>query len=270
MPDSASSTRLDVLEAQSIFVIREAHARLNPLAMLWSAGKDSNVLLWLARKAFLGQVPFACALLDTGDEFDEVYAFRDRYAREWSLDMRTVPCPPVAATDPALPPAARAAQRKTLGLKNFIAEEKLAGLLVGIRADEQAVRAKEPYASPRGPLGTWDPAEQPPELWEHLAMDRPPGGHVRVHPLVDWTELDIWLYIRREGVPVLPLYFARGGMRFRTVGEKSITRPFASKAATLDAVIDEVAGLRTPERAGRTMDHEREDAFERLRADGYM
>jgi sulfate adenylyltransferase subunit 2 len=266
----SGNERLDRLEAQSIFVIREAYARLKPLAMLWSAGKDSNVLLWLARKAFLGHVPFACALLDTGDEFDKVYAFRDRYAREWALDMRNISCPPLADTDPALPPAARAAQRKTLGLKEFIKADRLAGLLVGIRADEQAVRAKEPYASPRGALGDWSPADQPPELWEHLAMDRPAGGHVRVHPLIDWTELDIWLYTRREGVPVLPLYFAKDGLRFRTVGEKSITRPFASSAANLDEVIDEVARLRTPERAGRTMDHEREDAFERLRADGYM
>lgn len=261
---------LDALEACAIHVLREAHARLRPLAMLWSVGKDSNVLLWLARKAFLGHVPFACALLDTGDEFPEVYALRDDLVRRYDLDCVNVACPPMEATDPGLPPAARAAQRKTLGLRNFIAERDLAGLLLGIRADEQAVRAKEPYASPRDARGAWNPSAQPPELWSHYAMDRPPGGHVRVHPIIDWAERDIWRYVKREGIPVCSLYFARDGQRYRTIGESSITRPIASTAADIDAILAELATTRTPERSGRAMDHESEDAFERLRAGGYM
>jgi sulfate adenylyltransferase subunit 2 len=262
--------RLDDLESRAIHALREAKARLDPLAMLWSAGKDSNVLLWLARKAFAGETPFACLLLDTGDEFDEVYALQARLTREWGVDCRSVACPPFEATDPSLPPAARAAQRKTLGLKAYLAAERPAGVLLGIRADEQAVRAKEPYASPRDARGAWDPLVQPAELWRHYAMDVPPGGHVRVHPIVDWTELDVWRYVKREGVPMVSLYFARDGKRYRTIGEKSITRPIASTAGDIDAVIAELESTAAPERAGRAMDHEREDAFERLRADGYM
>ena len=112
MPD-----HLHHLEQHSIHLIREAFARLKPLAMLWSLGKDSNTLLWMVRKAFLGRVPFPVILLDTGNEFAEVYAFRDRYVREWNLDYINAPCPPIEATDPALPPKARAAARKTLGLE---------------------------------------------------------------------------------------------------------------------------------------------------------
>lgn len=262
--------RLDELEARAIHALREAKARLDPLAMLWSAGKDSNVLLWLARKAFLGEVPFPCLLLDTGDEFDEVYALQARLARDWRIDCRAVPCPPIEATDPSLPPAARAAQRKTLGLKAYLVEAKPAGVFLGIRADEQAIRAKEPYASPRDARGSWAPEDQPPELWLHYAMQAPPGGHVRIHPIVDWTELDVWRYVKREDVPLVPLYFARAGKRYRTIGEKSITHPIVSDAADIDAVIAEIEASREPERAGRAMDHEREDAFERLRQDGYM
>ena len=270
MDESKSSQHLDALEAQAIHIVREAHARLKPLALLWSAGKDSNVLLWLARKAFLGRVPFPCVLLDTGDEFPEIYALRDELARRFDLDCVAAACPPIEDTDPSLPDAARAAQRKTFGLARFVRERGIAGLLLGIRADEQAVRAKEPYASPRDAAGSWDPLSQPPELWGHYAMDVPPGGHVRVHPIVEWTERDIWRYIAREAVPVASLYFARDGRRYRTVGEKSITRPIVSDAADIDAILSELATTTDPERAGRVMDHEREDAFERLRAGGYM
>lgn len=270
MSGPAADHRLDALESQAIHVLREAYARLKPLALLWSAGKDSNVLLWLARKAFLGRVPFPCVLLDTGDEFPEIYALRDELARRFDLDCVAAACPPIEETDPSLPDAARAAQRKTLGLARFVRARGMAGLLLGIRADEQAVRAKEPYASPRDAAGAWDPLSQPPELWGQYAMDLPPGGHVRVHPIVEWTERDIWLYIAREGVPVASLYFAREGKRYRTVGEKSITRPIVSNAADIEAILRELESTTDPERAGRTMDHEREDAFERLRAGGYM
>lgn len=262
--------RLDALEARSVCIIREAYSRIRPLAMLWSLGKDSNVMLWLARKAFLGHTPIPVALLDTGNELDEVYAFRDRYVREWGLTRIEAPCPPVEETDPSLPPNSRAAARKTLGLKRLIAERGLCGILLGIRRDEQAVRAKERVFSPRDESGTWDFRDQPPEFWDQYKTDLPPGAQVRIHPLLDWTELDIWRYIRREGIPVPSPYFARNGMRYRSLGEKDITFPIPSTADTVDAIIAELETTRQPERAGRAMDHEREDAFERLRANGYM
>ncbi len=115
--DGPSMDHLDQLEAQSIYILREAFARLKKLALLWSLGKDSNVMIWLARKAFFGRVPFPAMHVDTGKKFPEMYAFRDRYAKEWDLDMRVEPCPPIDAVDPTLPPAARSAARKTEGLK---------------------------------------------------------------------------------------------------------------------------------------------------------
>ena len=107
---------LDALEAQSIYILREAFARLKKLALLWSLGKDSNVMIWLARKAFFGKVPFPALHVDTGKKFPEMYAFRDIYAKEWNLDLKVEPCPPIDAVDPTLPPAARSAARKTVGL----------------------------------------------------------------------------------------------------------------------------------------------------------
>ncbi len=265
MPD-----QLHHLEQHSIYLIREAYARLKPLAMLWSLGKDSNTMLWLTRKAFQGRVPFPVILLDTGNEFAEVYAFRDRYVREWELDYINAPCPPVEATDPALPPNARAAARKTLGLAQLIAERGFAGILLGIRRDEQAIRAKERAMSPRDAQGAWHVRDQPTELWGQYTSAAPPGGHVRVHPLLEWTELDIWRYVEREAIPVCELYFSRNGRRYRSLGEADITFPVDSSAATLAEIIVELETTKAEERAGRAMDHEREDAFERLRAAGYM
>jgi sulfate adenylyltransferase subunit 2 len=262
--------RLEELEAQSIFILRETVNRLNPLAMLWSVGKDSNVLLWLARKAFFGRVPFPVILLDTGNEFPEVYAFRDRIIDEWGLTYIDAPCPGVEETDPSLPPKARAAARKTLGLRRVITERGFRGVILGIRRDEQAIRGKERVFSPRDATGGWDFRHQPAEFWDQYNAEAPVGGHVRVHPLLAWTELDVWRYIEREGMPVVPLYFARDGKRFRSLGERDITFPVPSHARTVAEIIVELEGSREPERAGRAMDHESEDAFERLRAQGYM
>jgi sulfate adenylyltransferase subunit 2 len=263
-------TDLDALEAQSIFIFREAFARIRPLALLWSLGKDSNVMIWLARKAFLGEIPFPVAHLDTGLEFDEAYAFRDTYAKEWNLNLIADSCPPIEATDPTLPPGARVAARKSLGLAQTVERYGFSGIFAGIRRDEQATRAKERVFSPRGLDGTWDVRDQPPEFWDQFNADFPPGTHIRIHPLLHWTELDIWRYIEREGIPVCELYFAKNGKRFRSLGEKGITEPFPSEASTIAEVIAELAATRTSERAGRTMDHESEDVFERLRAGGYL
>lgn len=261
---------LDELEARSIAILREAYFRVTPLAMLWSMGKDSTALLWLVRKAFLGIVPFPVVLLDTEMELPEVYAFRDRIAAEWSLDLRNELCPPEASIDPSLPPATRAAARKTAGLRALIEREKYRGIIVGIRRDEQATRAKERVFSPRGADGAWDVKRQPPELWDVYHTGIADGQHLRIHPLLHWTELDVWRYTERENIPFVSLYLTREGMRYRSLGEKNITVPIASNAASLAEIIAELETTITPERAGRVMDHEAEDAFERLRTGGYM
>jgi sulfate adenylyltransferase subunit 2 len=266
----SSGTELDALEADSVYILREARRCVRPLCLLWSMGKDSTALLWLARKAFLGNIPFPIVQLDTEMELPEVYAFRDRIAAEWQLDLRVELCPPESEADPELPPGARAAARKTAGLRRLLSANGYRGVILGIRRDEQAVRAKERVFSPRGPDGDWDFHNQPIELWDHYATDPPAGGHVRIHPLLDWTEVDIWRYHKRENIPFVPLYLERDGKRYRSLGEKNITEPIESTASTIDEMIAELEASHAPERAGRTMDHEREDAFERLRTAGYM
>jgi sulfate adenylyltransferase subunit 2 len=274
---------LDQLEAQSIFIFREAFHAIDKIAMLWSFGKDSNVMIHLARKAFFGRVPFPLIHCDTELEMSEVYDFRNTYVKEWGVNLISHLCPPIEATDATLPHAARIAARKTLGLKEVTQKYDFTGIITGIRRDEEATRAKERVFSPRDVEGAWDVKEQPPEFWDQFKTSFAPGTSVRIHPLLHWTELDIWQYIKREHIPVVPLYFARQyheldgrnfegkTMRFRSLGEKGITWPIESKAATLDDIIAELKITKVSERSGRPMGaDEDESSFERLRADGYM
>ena len=261
---------LDGLESQSVFILREAFNKIDKLAVLWSLGKDSNVMLWLIRKAFFGHVPFPVIHIDTGKKFPEMYAFRDRYVEEWGLDFTSGDCPPLETIDPSLPAAARSAARKTAGLKALLEARGFTGVIAGIRRDEEGTRAKERVFSPRGRAGQWDFRDQSPEFWDQFKTDFPPGTHLRIHPLLHWSELDIWRYTQREGIPTIPLYFARDGKRYRSLGDADITFTVESNAGAIDEIIAELEATRVPERAGRAMDHEAEDAFERLRADGYM
>lgn len=274
---------LDKLEAQSIYIFREAFNKLDRLAMLWSFGKDSNVMIHLARKAFFGRVPFPLIHCDTGLEMDEVYAFRDRYVKEWGVNLISHTCPPLEQTDASLPPAARVASRKTLGLKEVLQQHGFTSVFAGIRRDEEGTRAKERVFSPRGETGQWDVKDQPPEFWDQFKTDFAPGTSLRIHPLLHWTETDVWRYIQREEIPIVPLYFAReygefegrdfGGqkMRFRSIGERGITWPLPSEADTLEAIIEELRTTKTSERSGRPMGaDEDESSFERLREAGYM
>lgn len=274
---------LDQLESQSVTIFREAFNRIGKMAMLWSFGKDSNVMVHLARKAFFGHLPFPLIHCDTELEMPEVYEFRERYSKEWGVNLLVPICPPIAQTDPTLPHAARVAARKTLGLAEVIKEHGFTGIITGIRRDEEGTRAKERYFSPRGLQGEWNVKNQPPEFWDQYKTDFPPGTHIRIHPLLHWTELDVWLYIQREGIPIVPLYLAReygmfegrdfSGkmMRFRSLGERGITWPLASTAATIEEIIEELRTTKTSERSGRPMGaDEDESSFERLRQAGYM
>ncbi len=267
---------LDDLEAKTIHIIREAYNRLHPMAMLWSIGKDSTAMLWMVRKAFFGRVPFPVVLLDTDQEMDEVYAFRDTLIKEWGLDCISHPCPPEEEMDKTLPPNTRSAMRKTEGLKTLLTEHEYKGILCGIRRDEQGLRAKERVFSPRTIDGAWEFKDQPPEFWDQYKTEFPEGCHLRIHPILHWTELDIWRYIERENIPSCELYFARKDketgemMRYRSLGEKNLTFPVQSKASNIQEVIRELETTNTSERAGRSMDKETEDSFEKLRARGYM
>jgi len=265
---------LSELEHKTIYVVREAYSRFRNIGMLWSIGKDSTSLLWICRKAFFGKVPFPVIHIDTGHKFKEIYAFRDRYAKEWGLDLR------VAKNDAALAAGMgpdKGAKLdcchalKTQALKEFIAREKLDAILLGIRRDEHGIRAKERYFSPRDRQMEWNVEDQPPEFWDQFQTDVAPGTHIRIHPLLHWTELNIWEYIEREKVPVIPLYFANErGERYRSIGCYPCTFPVKSSARTVAEIVAELRQTRTPERAGRAQDQESEAAFEQLRRDGYM
>lgn len=265
-----SMDHLDELEAQSIYIFREAFARLKKLALLWSLGKDSNVMIWLARKAFFGKVPFPALHVDTQKKFPEMYAFREQYAKEWGLDLKVDYCPPIEEIDPTLPPAARSAARKTEGLKLALAKYGFDGLIAGIRRDEEATRAKERVFSPRGLEGGWDVRDQPPEFWDHFNASPPQGAHLRIHPILHWTEEDIWAYTARENIPIIPLYLSNNGKRYRSLGDQDITNPVVSDASNIEEILAELRATKIPERAGRALDHETEDAFERLRVAGYL
>ena len=199
-----------------------------------------------------------------------MYEFRSRYSKDWNLNLDLGFCPSIEKIDQSLPPAARSAARKTAGLKKKVNELKLRGLIAGIRRDEEGNRAKERFFSPRDKNGNWDLNDQPPEFWGHYNSIIQEGSHVRIHPLLEWTEIDIWNYIKRENIPVVPLYFSKNGKRYRSLGDKDITNPINSNASNIDEIIKELEKTRISERSGRAMDHEAEDAFERLRTDGYL
>ncbi len=263
---------LSRLESESVYVIREAYNRYSRLAMLWSMGKDSTALLWLVRKAFLGRVPFPVMHIDTSYKFPEIYAFRDRLGKEWGLDIR------VARNDEALAQGMNSTKvdkftccnaLKTTALKQAIAKLGFEALLLGIRRDEHGVRAKERYFSPRAQDFTWSVGNQPPELWDLYATAEE-AAHDRIHPLLHMTELDIWRYTRREGIPVNPLYLAKDGKRYRSIGCSPCCHPIESNAATVDDIIAELESTSEPERAGRSQDKENAYTMQKLRSLGYM
>ncbi len=269
---SATLDRLDALESQSVYILREAFHGCEKTAMLWSIGKDSNVLMWLARKAFFGHVPFPVVHIDTSYKLPEMIAFRDRMAKEWGIEL--IVGQNRAALDAGMNHTKGrvvcCGALKTQPLRETVAAHGFTGIILGIRRDEEGTRAKERVFSPRGEDANWDFKNQPPEFWDQYKTDFPAGTHVRIHPLLHWTEIDVWRYIRRENIPVVDLYFAREGRRYRSLGCAPCTGTVASEAATVDEIIAELESTRISERSGRAQDQESEDAFERLRTSGYM
>ena len=267
--------RLDHLEEEAIYLVREAYFTLGRIAALWSMGKDSTTLLWICRKAFLGEIPFPVIHIDTGLKIPSMYGFRDRLAREWSLDLHVVRNETAITRGTSPSSSDRIAcctALKTGALKGAVRELGLRGLLLAIRRDEHGVRAKERYFSPRTEAFSWEYLNQPMEAWgPYQASSAVEGSHhTRVHAMLNWTELDIWRYIRREGIPVSDLYFARNGKRYRSLGCYPCCEPVPSGAATVDEIIREVRTCLVSERSGRAQDKERIDAMQRLRALGYM
>jgi sulfate adenylyltransferase subunit 2 len=267
---------LSKLENQSIYILREAFNKFDHLAMLWSIGKDSTVLLWLARKAFAGHVPFPLVHVDTTYKIPSMIEYRDRMVKELGLQL-VVGKNEAVLKSGATYPNGRATRVECCGalkvaaLKAVLDKHHYTGVIVGVRRDEEPTRAKERYFSPRDKNMDWNVEDQPPELWDQFKTDFEKGAHIRIHPLLHWTELNIWEYIERENIPIIPLYFDNGrGERFRSIGCAPCTFPIKSKASNVREIIEELRHTKTAERAGRAQDKESEDAFEKLRRDGYM
>lgn len=275
MNEARRYEHLDRLESQSVYLIREAFAKFENLAMLWSIGKDSSVLLWLARKAFFGTVPFPCVHVDTSYKIPEMIAFRDKMAKEWGLDLVVGSNTAVLKSGETFPNG-RATRVECCGrLKKDALQETLhakgyTAVFVGIRRDEEGTRAKERYFSPRDKNFEWDFKDQPPELWDQFKTDFEPGTHIRIHPLLHWTEINIWEYIERENIPITDLYFARHGKRYRSLGCAPCTSAVDSTATTIPEILVELRNTKVAERSTRAQDAESEHAFEQLRAQGYM
>ncbi len=263
---------LDELEAQSIYIFREAYRKFADLAMLYSIGKDSTTMVQLARKAFFGHIRFPLVHIDTTYKYPEMIAYRDRMAAEWGAEL-VVGQNRAAVAAGMGPDQGRMVcceQLKTQGLSQVIEAQGYKGLFLGIRRDEEGSRAKERVFSPRDKNFEWAYKDQPPELWDQFNTDFDADTHVRIHPLLGWTELNIWEYIEREAMEICPLYFARDGKRFRSLGCMPCTGPIDSQATTVAEIIEELKTLKDPERAGRGQDQEDTYAMQKLRARGYM
>lgn len=263
---------LDKLEADSIYILREAYKKLGKLGMLWSIGKDSTVLLWLAKKAFFGYCPFPFIHVDTTFKIPEMITYRDKVANEMNLDL-------IVHTNQEALKAGICPQKgrivcckalKTEGLQQVVSKYGFEGLIVGVRRDEEGSRSKERVFSERNKDYSWDYANQPPELWDQFKTDFPKGNHIRIHPLLAWSELDIWMYIKRENIPIIDLYFAKDGERYRSLGCAPCTGKVKSNASNLDEIIEELRHTNTSERSGRAQDKEDSYAMQKLRKDGYM
>lgn len=297
-----SLDHLKMLEAESIFILREAVAEFARPVMLYSIGKDSSVMLRLAQKAFSpGKIPFPLLHIDTSYKFSEMIKFRDSYVRH--VGAKLIVHTNQKALDEGANPYSLGTQKccgllKTRALLDSLAESNFDAAFGGARRDEEKSRAKERVYSFRDSLGQWDPKNQRPELWNLFNARHHPGESIRVFPLSNWTEMDIWLYIHTEKIPIVPLYFAkerevavRGGSllllesgvrllpaektqivrcRMRSLGCVPCTGAIRSEADTVPKIIEEVLSFQRSERENRVIDHDEEGSMEIKKREGYF
>ena len=298
----AKNTYLSELESESIYVLREAAAQFERVALLFSGGKDSIVLSYLARKAFApAYIPFPLLHIDTAHNFPETLTYRDEWIKK--IDARLIIRTVQESIDKGRVEEEKGfnASRnllQTVTLLDAIEELNLDACLGGARRDEEKSRAKERFFSHRDEFGQWNPKNQRPELWDLFNGKKNIGEHFRVFPLSNWTELDIWQYIKREQIPIPGLYFShqreiieRNGqllaksdflnlrenekskmmeVRFRTIGDMTCTGAVLSNASTIDEVVAEVAVSRITERGTRADDRRSDTAMEDRKKTGYF
>jgi len=301
MSTASKLTQLDLLESEAVHIIRETAGTFERSVLLFSGGKDSIVMLHLAAKAFApARIPFVALHVDTGHNFPEVLDFRDKCARKYGIELKVVLVQDYID-------AGKLEERddgtrnplQTLPLLDAINNNKFDAVFGGGRRDEEKARAKERIFSLRNEFGQWDPKRQRPELWDLYNGRHKPGEHVRVFPLSNWTEFDIWQYIAREAIELPSIYFShnrsvfnRSGMwlapgewggpkgveetislqvRYRTVGDMSCTGAVESSASTLQEIIDEILASTVTERgATRADDKLSEAAMEDRKREGYF
>jgi sulfate adenylyltransferase subunit 2 len=301
-PSQEKRSHLRTLEAEAIYVMREVAGQFERPLILFSGGKDSIVLVRLAQKAFWpGRFPFPLLHVDTGHNFDETLAYRDWLAAETGAELvvRYVQdsIDRGRAVEETGPNASRNALQ-TVTLLDALSELRVDAAIGGARRDEEKARAKERFFSHRDAFGQWDPKNQRPELWHLFNGRRAPGEHFRIFPLSNWTEMDVWQYIAQEGMRLPSIYFShrrevveRGGtllartpyvtlqpgerwesrqVRFRTVGDATCTGAVESSAATLEAIIGEIAAARVTERGTRSDDQRSDAAMEDRKRQGYF
>jgi sulfate adenylyltransferase subunit 2 len=296
-------THLKELEAESIHIIREVAAEFDNPVMLYSVGKDSAVMLRLALKAFFpGKLPFPLMHVDTTWKFREMIEFRDRFTKENDLEL--IVYINQDGVDAGVGPFTHGSEKhtdimKTQGLKDALDKYQFNAVFGGGRRDEEKSRAKERVYSFRDRNHHWDPKNQRPELWNIYNSEHNKGEEIRVFPLSNWTELDIWQYIYMEEIPIVPLYYAksrpvveRGGtlimvdddrmplepgeepqmkkVRFRTLGCYPLTGAVESEADTLPQIIQEMLLTTTSERQGRLIDHDQSGSMEQKKKEGYF
>jgi len=302
MKKSYSLTHLEELEAEAIYIIREVFAQFDNPGILFSGGKDSIVVLHLARKAFWpAKVPFPLIHVDTGHNFPETIAFRDTLVKKIGAQLIVGSVQKSIDDGRAVEETGANASRnsnQTITLLDTIEEHKFDALMGGARRDEEKARAKERFFSHRDDFGQWDPKKQRTELWNLFNGKKRMGEHFRVFPISNWTEMDVWQYILKENIDIPELYFAKTrsviyrhgswlpisefitlkpsekveerGIRFRTLGDITITGGVESDADTLEKIIEEVASTRVTERGSREDDKRSETAMEDRKKEGYF
>jgi len=295
-------SHLEMLEAESIFILREAVAEFSHPVMLYSVGKDSSVMLRLAQKAFFpGKIPFPLLHIDTGYKFQEMIEFRDSYTKKIGAELlvhRNEEALQQGANPVSLGTQKCCGLLKTKSLLDALSQRGFNAAFGGARRDEEKSRAKERIYSLRDAHGQWDPKNQRPELWNLFNSQIRNAESVRVFPLSNWTELDIWLYIHAENIPIVPLYYAReretvfrnGSLvlvdtreqrasgekttrvkcRMRSLGCVPCTGAIYSEADTLPLIIEEMISFRRSERENRAIDHDEEGSMELKKREGYF
>ncbi len=301
MPDY-TVTHLNQLESEAIFVLRETAAQFEKPVLLFSGGKDSILMTYLARKAFWpARIPFPLLHIDTGHNFRETIEYRDNLVKEIGANLVVGSVQKAIDERRVVEEKGQNASRNALQIQTLLdclEEGQYDAALGGGRRDEEKARAKERFFSHRDEFGQWDPKNQRPELWNIFNGRMSPGEHFRVFPLSNWTEMDVWQYMKRENIPLPSLYFAhdrevviRNGtilavsefvqpregetvetrqVRFRTMGDATITGAVDSNASTMDMIIEEVAAARETERGNRADDKRSESAMEDRKKQGYF